>query len=100
MDIFIVKKIWSEKEKRYLTFNEMINSNVVNYVDTKQYFKAGLVPIENSEQEILDLVKEMNERIDGKWKESKSLFSKDSSCYGLTAKIGSKFLMENKEMLL
>jgi len=88
----------------------MINSNVVNYVDTKQYFKAGLVPIENSEQEILDLVKEMNERIDGKWKESKedkllqekfkSLFSKDSSCYGLTAKIGSKFLMENKEMLL
>ena len=109
-DIFIPKKIWSEKEKRYLTFNEMINSEVVNYVNSYDYIKAGLTPLENSAEEILGLVIEINERLDGRWKESKedcilqerfkSLFSKDSSCYGLTARMGANFLRENKHLLL
>ncbi|MBU0459918.1 MAG: TIGR04372 family glycosyltransferase [Nanoarchaeota archaeon] len=108
-DLFIPKKIWSKKEKRYLKFNEIVCSDVCSFVKDEQYNEAGLIPIENTSKEILDLAIEMNERLDGTWKTTKedeelqqkfkSLFKKGSFCYGFPSRIGTKFLRENKALL-
>ena len=52
----------------------------------------------------------MNQRIDGTWEEElddlqlqirfKNLFSEESYCHGFQARIGAKFLRNNKELLL
>ncbi len=107
-DIFIPKKIWSEKKKRLLAFKEIISSGTGEFISTDKYEKAGLVPIENTPEEILDLAAEMNERLNGTWKTTKkdeelqkryrSLFT-DSRCYGFPSRIGAKFLRKNKFLL-
>ena len=109
-DLFIPKKIWSTKEKRYLSFREMINSPILLSWQGSQFSKDdNLVPVENTAQEILDLAIEMNQRLDGKWvttpqdeilqQQFKSLFSADPHSYGFPSRIGAQFLRENKELL-
>jgi putative glycosyltransferase (TIGR04372 family) len=107
--LFIPKRIWSIKEKRFLTFKSIINSEIINFNFQEQYDKAGLKPVENTSEEIFDIAKEMNQRIDGTWKTTKedeelqkkfkSLFKPNSPCYGFPSRIGAKFLRENKELL-
>ena len=108
-DLFIPKKIWSERQKRFLTFREMLNSEIIDFLNPQEYTNAGLTPHENSPEEILDLAIEMNGRLDGTWKSSpedealqqkfKSLFGTQSRCYGFPSRIGAKFLRENKDLL-
>ncbi len=107
-DLFIPKKIWSIEKKRVLTFGEILESGVERY-NGNQYRKAGLIPVENTAEEILDLAKEMNERLDGNLeyteedeelqKRFHSLFQPHHLCYGAPARIGTKFLQQNKELL-
>ncbi len=109
-DIFIPKKIWSKNKNRFLTFKEMISAPVVKYMKTEDYVKNDLIPVENTADELLDLTREMNQRIDGTWEEEledlqlqirfKNLFSEESYCHGFQARIGAKFLRNNKELLL
>ena len=108
-DLFIPKKIWSIKEKRFLTFREIVESGIGDYIYSEQYAKAGVKPVENTANEILDLAIEMNERLDGTFKTTEedeelqkkfhSLFKLHHQCYGTPVRIGTKFLRENKELL-
>lgn len=108
-DLFIPKKIWSLKEKRFLTFEEIIGSDIFFYEDTELYIKAGLKVIENTPEEILDLAIEMNERLDGRWKSTtegellqqkfKDLFKKHNRFYGFPSRIGTTFLIKNRNLL-
>lgn len=109
-DLFIPKKIWSIKKKRFLTFKEMIEFDMNKFTfEAEDYKKEGLVPVENTPEEILDVTIEMNERLNGTWKtikedeelqrEFKSLFKKGSEKYQFSARIGAKFLRENKCLL-
>jgi len=108
-DLFLPKKIWSKKEQRYLTFKEMIQSEAFYYSREEDYTKAELIPVENTAQEILDAVQEMNERLNGTWKISKadeklqqhfkSLFTTRPKEAGFPSRIGAKFLRENKGLL-
>lgn len=107
-DLFIPTKIWSKKKKRFLAFNEIIKSGAGVFLRTDKYEKAGLVSVENTPEEILDLAVEMNERLDGKWKTTKKdeelqkryrLLFAHSRCYGFPSRIGAKFLRKNKFLL-
>lgn len=108
-DIFIPKKIFSKKKKRFLTFKEIIESGIFSYTKDEQYNRDGLVAVENTSGEILDLTKEMLERLNGTWnttkddeslqKKFRSLFKKGNHCYGFPSRIGAKFLRENKSLL-
>ncbi len=108
-DLFIPKKIWSKDKNKFLTFKEIINSPVFEFEWAYEYEDAGLTLVENTPQEIVDLAKEMNDRIDGKWKTTpedealqkkfRSLFHKGLPCYGFPARMGSQFLRENKFLL-
>lgn len=107
-DLFILKKIWSIKEERFLTFREML-LEWENALCSEYYTKAGLKVVENTAEEILDLAIEMNERLDGTFKTTEedeelqnrfhSLIKPHHHCYGTPARIGTKFLRENKELL-
>ncbi len=108
--IFIPKKIWFKKENRYLTFKEIIEFEKGKYfTETKDYTQKEYFPHENTPAEILDLVIEMNERLNGTWKTTKedetlqqkfkSLFPPSSHCYGFPSRVGAVFLRENKKLL-
>ncbi len=107
--VFILKKLWSAKKKRILTFREMLDLKIGYPTEIDEYDKAKIKIINNTPQEILDLVIEVNERIDGTWKTTKkdeelqkkykSLFPKKFPCYGFPSRIGAKFLRENKKLL-
>jgi putative glycosyltransferase (TIGR04372 family) len=108
-DLFIPMKFYSEKKKRMLTFKEILNSKILFYHRAEDYPNNGIKVIENTSEEIFDLAREMNERIDGTWQETeedillqkkyKALYNQDIVCYGFTSKIGALFLRKNKELL-
>ena len=72
-DIALLKKLWDSKNKRYLTIRDMLNYEVNICVQEPnlpgaafaEYQHRGIVPVDNTPEEILAAVKEMNERIDG-----------------------------------
>ncbi len=108
-DLYIPAKIWSIEKERFLTFREILESGAGRYFESKKYAEAGLEVVENTAEEILDLAVEMNERLDGKFEYTeedeelqsrfRSLFQPHHYCYGSPARIGAKFLSQNKELL-
>jgi len=64
-DLFVPKKFYSHKLRRYLTHEEFILSPAVNFFEDRLFQEAGVEHRENSPEEILMAVKEMNARIDG-----------------------------------
>jgi len=110
-NLAIPKKIWSIKEKRYLTFKEIVGSEVNDYWGSHQFKEAGLELVENTEKEILDVTKEMYLRIfeefeyienDLNLKEKfKALYPPGHYCYNIPIyeMIGIQFLRDNEDLL-
>jgi len=121
-DLILPKKIWSIEDKRLLTFLELIEfagdvrggdirpqGICQNLYIHNKLAEGKHVVIQNTAEEILDLAKEMNERLDGTFeiteedeelqKRFLSLLHPGDYCYGTPARIGTMFLRENKELL-
>jgi putative glycosyltransferase (TIGR04372 family) len=107
-DLFIPKKLWSTKYKRFLTFREQVEIEGNKWVEKIPYADLGIEIIDNSAEEILAVTKEMNDRIDGVWvttqedeemqAQYKALFV-NLKCAGFPARIGAQFLRQNRELL-
>lgn len=70
-NLFIFKKYYNMKEHRYLSLREMFMFEAeFGGLRTEDYENQNIKPIENTEEEVLDLAIEMNSRIDGTWVES------------------------------
>ncbi len=66
MDIFVPKKIYDKKNKRFLRFTEMWDAEIAAGDTVAQYYeKRGLEFIELEESEIETAIIEMNEKVDG-----------------------------------
>ena len=63
-DTCIPKLLWSESERRHLTFGEALRSDVGNFRFTKLYEERGLRPVENTAEDVRDLALEMLERLE------------------------------------
>jgi len=109
-DLFVPKKVWHKKEKRVLTFKEIIDIELSGGKTLQEkYEKAGVKLIENTPEEILDLAVEMNKRIDGTWKTTKedeklqrkflALLEASGACNNQPSRICAKFLRDNKNLL-
>ena len=108
-DIFIPSKLWDRKTSRLLTFREQIDSGAEEWFDTSIYAKYGIDVIENTEDEILDLAKEIDGRLNGTWiyskederlqSEFRELWPSNHISFGFPSRIGSSFLSENRELL-
>lgn len=108
-DIFIPKKLLLTTDKRFLTFKEIIGMGAHVWLDTLTYLDNGIEVIENTPEEILELAKEMDARIDSRWVETeedielqtkyRQLFTPEIRCFGFKSRIGSKFLKDNRSLL-
>ena len=108
-DLIILKKLWHKGLKRYLTFREIFEIGADMWDSADKYNEADIQPVENSPEEILELAKEMNARLDGTWqffKEDKDLQEKFWDTFPSShptgkcpSRIGAHFLRENKSLI-
>jgi putative glycosyltransferase (TIGR04372 family) len=109
-DMVIFKKLWLEKESRFLTFREILESGIGLHDRTEQFEMEGLEVIENTSDEITDLALEMDDRINGAWQSSPkdeelqerfwALFMPDTRQLEYLPRIGAAFLRQNEKLLL
>lgn len=107
--LMIFKKYWLIKERRFMTVREIITSGVGRFQFGDKYEAMGVELIENTPEEIFDVVDEMVQRIKGTWQtndeddELQRIFwsyFKSSDLHGVfRLRIGSKFLRQNRELL-
>ena len=109
-DIFIPKKLYLKEEKRFLTFREILDSGMGGFQRTQEYEQAGVEHVENTPEEICDLVIEMDERLKGTWQghpEDEELQKRFWSLFKTSeinknvflSRVGAKFLRQNRELL-
>lgn len=113
--LFVPKKLWLHKEGRFLTYREIFDSGIQDYLGSHEYAKAGIEILDNTPEEVMALAMEMEERIDGSWHIEKedeelqrrfwSFFRTRSHCRfeyrgeipGV--RIGAEFLRQNRNLL-
>lgn len=108
-DLFLPKKIRSIAENRLLTFPEIFDRRIGKWFVGHNFTKANLEVIENTPDEILGLVQEMNETLDGRFRHTEedkelqcryhALIRPYHYCYRTPVKVGALFLRENKYLL-
>lgn len=115
--LFIPKKLWSAKEKRFLSFGEILDLGIAREpldkvgikIVGQKYKEQGIDVIENTPQEIAAVVREMDQRLNGTWEETEedkkmqsrfwALFKNDYSGKKNTVRIGAEFLRQNRNLL-
>ncbi|EMN96772.1 glycosyltransferase, TIGR04372 family [Leptospira interrogans serovar Medanensis str. UT053] len=65
--ITISKKYFSIPDNRELTLKEIVSRNLHNFFESSQYINNGIKLIENTPEEIYDVVIEMFQRLNGNW---------------------------------
>ena len=66
-DLFIPKKMWLKQESRFLTLKEMYSDKIVSFDSSESFKKEGIELVENTAEEIIDVVLEMENRLNGNW---------------------------------
>jgi len=107
--ITIPKKCWFKDEKRFLTFEEIIEGGAGKYLKTQLFESHEIELVENTPDEIKDAVIEMDERLKGTWETTKedeelqkrfwSLFKPNVLNNVFRSRIGAKYLFDNRELL-
>jgi len=107
-DLSIPKRIRRIGHSEFLTSAEILRSPISNFRMSRFYIDAQLELIENSEEEILELVNEMLDVLDGRFRESpeailyREKFTEnlrsEHYCFGTTGKIASSFLLRHSSM--
>lgn len=108
-DLTIPKKLLLRSEKRLLSFRECLKSDIGLFLESRKYEDSGIDLVENTSEEIRDLVIEMDERINRTWAPElddellqKRFWSymQPSFLHGeIRAKVGAKFLRQHKYLL-
>lgn len=118
-DLLIMKKLWSPKLNRYLTMREIIeyeHNSIKNGVEFRflweLYHEEGIVPIQNTPEEILDVALEMYGRTNGTYEydsldedlqkryvEIAREANTDENWYWIPVRMGAKFLRQNQWLL-
>ncbi|MCK5579908.1 MAG: TIGR04372 family glycosyltransferase [Candidatus Omnitrophica bacterium] len=107
--LIIFKKYWLKKEKRFMTIAETLRSGAGALNRTEEYENMGIELIENTREETLDVVDEMDQRLKGTWQTTQkdedlqarfwSYFKPNNLHYVIRSRIGAKFLRQHKEWL-
>jgi len=107
--VFIPKKLWLKEKKRFMTFKEILESDVGMYMRSQDYDLAGIECVQNTPEEITDAVIEADKRIKGIWKPAEediflqeqfqSLFFESELCGRKRSPIGASFLRQNQDLL-
>jgi putative glycosyltransferase (TIGR04372 family) len=108
-DLSIPKLLWSEELGRFLRFDEALSSEVSNYRYAALFDQAGISPVENSAEDIADLVLDMLRLLDRQeiciledqlqQKVFAQLLKPGHYSHGTSAKIGASFLRNHTNLL-
>ena len=108
-DLSIPKLLRFDRESRLLRFDEILGSPIADFRYAKLYSDAGITPVENSPEEILALVREMLDRLEGKHEESEEdqdlqrrfmgLLRPGHYSYGAASRVGAAFLRKYQHLL-
>jgi putative glycosyltransferase (TIGR04372 family) len=66
-DILLPKKHYSKRFNRCLCYEEVVCSPLTEYFHSNKFQEAGIDLIENTSQEIFEAVKEMDQRLEGRY---------------------------------
>jgi putative glycosyltransferase (TIGR04372 family) len=109
-DLSIHKLLRLDREDRLLAFDEVLGSEIGNYRYARLYANRGITPLENSPEVILDLVKEMLDRLDGMFTESDAdmdlqkrffaLMRPGHYSYGAASRVGAMFLRKYRHLFV
>ncbi|WP_449243471.1 TIGR04372 family glycosyltransferase [Desulfovibrio sp.] len=104
-NLSIFKHYWLVEEKRFLTLSEILDSGVGDSYDAYRIRKFGVEIVDNSPEELLDAVREMEARLDGAWEEDPEDARLQQAYWDIcrqryprreyVARIGAKFLRNN-----
>ena len=107
--LFIFKKYWLKSEQRFMAVQEIIESGAGRLEHADEIEKMGIETIQNTPEEICDVVDEMEKRLDGSWQDNaeddefqRRFWShfESSDLHGvIRSRIGAKFLRDNRELL-
>jgi putative glycosyltransferase (TIGR04372 family) len=108
--LFIFKKFYLVKEKRFITFHEILSfkNNGFEYSFNNQIDKGEIKVIDNTEEEILSATLEMDDRLKGTWETNEEDEVLQAHFWSLIPKgllkspncrIGTKFLRKNQDLL-
>jgi putative glycosyltransferase (TIGR04372 family) len=106
--LIIPKKLFSHVLERYLTFKEILHSDIGGISDGLIFKQRKIEMIENTPEEIKAVVVEMVERMDGTWKDNKEDLELQQRFWDIFGsrrsrhpnfRIGSCFLRENEFLL-
>jgi len=106
--LFIPKKLYLTNENRWLTFREMVESDIGVYDRSELYERKGIEVVENGPEEIVAVSIEMDERLKGTWKatkEDEELQQRFWAIFGANKlkspelRIGAAYLRENQDLL-
>lgn len=109
--LLIPKKLWLRNERRFLTFREILDSDIKKFSWTENYEQLGIELVENTPEEITALALEMDERLKGIWQTSLEDEELQRRFWGLFkpsdltqivasrrhTRIGAEFLRQNHE---
>ena len=112
-DIGLLQRVVDRKTGRVLSLNEMFDRDAVGLTSSAQFDRRELTPLNNSPDEIADLIAEVIDRIEGKWQSrqedeqdqngfwaeyARVLGSKRDQVHGeFRSRIGSQFLRKNRQ---
>ena len=115
-DLGIAKTVSSLKTGKRLNLSQMGENGIAQFSHTSQFSNVGVSIDSNSPEEIRDLMFEMLDRIEGKWKSqigddelqtkfwrkySEVIGEQRTICHGeIRAKYGAQFLRDNQDWIL
>jgi putative glycosyltransferase (TIGR04372 family) len=109
VDISIPKLLRLDTASRYLTFREIMSSPTSRFFFSYQYDRAGIRILDNTGDEVRDLVVEMLNRMDGTFVDTEedrdlqrrymALFKPGHYAYGAASRIGAAFLRKYRHLL-
>lgn len=108
-DLSIQKLLCDDRDGRLLRFDEILTSPAGDFRYAKLYSDADLVPVENAAEDILAVVCEMLDRIEGRFEEAPEdqvlqekfmkLLRPGHYAYGTAARVGAAFLRRHAHLL-
>lgn len=109
VDLSIQKLLRSNCEGRLLRFDEILCSPAGDFRYAKRYSDAGLTPVENEAEDILAVVCEMLDRVEGRFEETPDdrvlqqrflqLLRPGHYAYGAASRVGAAFLRKYRDLL-
>lgn len=108
-DLFLPKRYWLKEERRFLSFREILGSDIGRLSTSEEFERRGIAVVDNTAGEIHDVVREMEDRLAGRWQTTDEdeelqqrfweLYQRNAVAQESFLRIGTQFLRQNRALL-